>query len=76
MSVDLEKQKVNRAVWSAGKWDRVADYVAATGPKLLDSVGIEEGMRVLDVACGSGNSAIPANPVGMGEWGWSLFAVP
>ena len=61
MPVDLEKQKVNRAVWSAGKWDRVADYVAATGPKLLDSVGIEDGMRVLDIGTGSGGSvAIPA----------------
>ena len=49
MPVDAEKQAVNRAVWSAGKWDRVADYVAETGPKLLDSVGIEGGMRVLDI---------------------------
>jgi ubiquinone/menaquinone biosynthesis C-methylase UbiE len=61
MSVDLEKQAMNRAVWSAGKWDRVADYVAETGPKLLDSVGIEEGMKVLDIGTGSGGSvAIPA----------------
>ena len=61
MNVDLEKQAVNRAVWSAGKWDRVADYVAATGPKLLDSVGVEEGMRVLDIGTGSGGSvSIPA----------------
>lgn len=61
MPVDLEKQAINRAIWSAGKWDRVADYVAATGPKLLDSVGIEEGMRVLDIGTGSGGSvAIPA----------------
>ena len=61
MPVDPEKQAMNRAVWSAGKWDRVADYVAETGPKLLDSVGIEEGMRVLDIGTGSGGSvAIPA----------------
>lgn len=61
MPVDLEKQAVNRAVWSAGKWDRVADYVAETGPRLLDAVGIEEGMRVLDIGTGSGGSvAIPA----------------
>src|SRR5687768_6344441 len=59
--VDLEKQAANRAIWSAGKWDRVADYVAGTGPRLLDSVGIEEGMRVLDIGTGSGGSvAIPA----------------
>jgi ubiquinone/menaquinone biosynthesis C-methylase UbiE len=61
MAVDLDKQKVNRAVWSAGHWDRVADYVAEVGPQLLDAVGIEEGMRVLDVGTGSGGSvAIPA----------------
>ena len=61
MAVDLEKQKVNRAVWSAGHWDRVADYVAGVGPQLLDAVGIEAGMRVLDVGTGSGGSvAIPA----------------
>jgi ubiquinone/menaquinone biosynthesis C-methylase UbiE len=61
MPVDLEKQAMNRAVWSAGKWDTVADYVKETGPKLLDSVGIEEGMRVLDIGTGSGGSvAIPA----------------
>lgn len=61
MSVDLEKQAANRAIWSAGKWDRVADYVAGTGPKLLESVGVEEGMRLLDIGTGSGGSvAIPA----------------
>jgi ubiquinone/menaquinone biosynthesis C-methylase UbiE len=61
MPVDLEKQKVNRAVWSAGHWDKVADYVKNVGPGLLDDVGIEEGMRVLDVGTGSGGSvAIPA----------------
>ena len=61
MSVDLEKQEMNRALWSAGHWDRVADYVAEVGPKLLDAVGIDEGMRVLDVGTGSGGSvAIPA----------------
>ena len=61
MAVDVEKQAVNRAIWSAGKWDRVADYVAGVGPKLLDAVGIQEGMRVLDIGTGSGGSvAIPA----------------
>ena len=41
MAVDAEKQKVNRAVWSAGHWDEVADYVKQTGSELLDAVGVE-----------------------------------
>lgn len=76
MPVDLEKQAVNRAVWSAGKWDRVADYVAGTGPKLLDSVGIEEGMRVLDIGTGSGGSvAIPAAKRGADVVGSDISSV-
>jgi ubiquinone/menaquinone biosynthesis C-methylase UbiE len=76
MPVDLEKQAMNRAVWSAGKWDRVADYVAETGPKLLDSVGIEEGMRVLDIGTGSGGSvAIPAASRGADVVGSDISSV-
>lgn len=48
-------------VWSAGHWDEVADYVASVGPRLLDAVGVEPGMKLLDVGTGSGGSvAIPA----------------
>ena len=50
-----------RATWAAGQWDVVAELIAAVGPRLLDSVGIEEGMEVLDVGTGSGGTlAIPA----------------
>ena len=76
MPVDLEKQAMNRAIWSAGKWDRVADYVAETGPKLLDAVGIEEGMRVLDIGTGSGGSvAIPAAARGADVVGSDISSV-
>jgi ubiquinone/menaquinone biosynthesis C-methylase UbiE len=76
MPVDSEKQAVNRAVWSAGKWDRVADYVAGVGPKLLDSVGVEEGMRVLDIGTGSGGSvAIPAASRGAEVTGSDISSV-
>ena len=56
-----ELRERNRATWSAGEWDEVAELVREVGPRLLDRVGIEEGMDVLDVGTGSGgNVAIPA----------------
>ena len=61
MPVDPQIQEQGRRVWSAGHWDEVADYVATVGPRLLDAVGVEPGMRLLDVGTGSGGSvAIPA----------------
>jgi len=76
MAVDLEKQQANRAVWSAGEWDRVADYVAATGPKLLDAAGVKEGMKVLDIGTGSGGSvAIPAAERGADVTGSDISSV-
>src|SRR5215218_6671671 len=51
----------NRAVWTRGNWDAVADFVAPVGPRLLDAAGVVAGMDVLDVGTGSGSSvAIPA----------------
>lgn len=50
-----------RASWAAGEWDAVAELISGVGPKLLDRVGVEPGMDLLDVGTGSGgNVAIPA----------------
>ena len=52
----------NRAMWEAGDWDLVAPRIEAAGPRLLDRLGeLGDGVRLLDVGTGSGNSiAIPA----------------
>lgn len=44
-----ELKERNRAVWEAGEWDEVTDLVSDVGPRLLDRVGIDERMDVLDV---------------------------
>lgn len=59
--VDPARER-NRAVWESGDWDKVAAYIAEAGTRLLDRIGdIGPGVRLLDVATGSGGSvAIPA----------------
>ena len=55
----------HRALWASGDYPAVATQVIANlGPTLVDAVGIGAGDRVLDVAAGSGNAAIPAAEIG------------
>jgi SAM-dependent methyltransferase len=50
-----------RAMWAAGDFPRVArETVPQVGPALVAAAGVRTGQRVLDVAAGSGATAIPA----------------
>lgn len=61
MSVDPELENTHRALWALGDYATVAaDLVAPLGSLLVETVGVRSGHRVLDVAAGSGNVAIPA----------------
>jgi ubiquinone/menaquinone biosynthesis C-methylase UbiE len=54
-----------RAMWALGDYPRfAADLVSALGPELVAATGIVPGRRVLDVAAGAGNVAIPAAAAG------------
>ena len=55
-----DAQKAARATWSAGDFDSIATYIWSVGSDLIGRVGVHSGDQVLDVACGSGNAAIPA----------------
>lgn len=49
------------AMWASGDYARVADeVVGGLGAILVDTVDVRQGQRVLDVAAGTGSSAIPA----------------
>ena len=58
-----------RATWMAGDFGKIAEYSAKGAEHFVDSLGIATGMRVLDVACGTGNLAIPAARKGAQVWG-------
>jgi SAM-dependent methyltransferase len=60
-AADHELKARHRAMWASGDFPRVSrDTVAPVGPALVRAAGVQAGMRVLDVAAGAGNTAIPA----------------
>ena len=63
--MSTEAQDRARATWSAGDFDAIAQRIWEVGDDLIVSrVAVKEGERVLDVACGTGNAAIPAASAG------------
>lgn len=58
MSVQRDEFKTRqRAVWDAGEYSAIAPYIADVAELVVARAGIEPGMKVLDVACGTGNAA-------------------
>lgn len=61
MAVQLDEFKTRqRAVWGAGDYGNVSERITDVGERVVERAEIEPGMSVLDVACGTGNAAIPA----------------
>ncbi len=53
------------SVWGLGDYGAIAsNVVAPLGPELVSAIGIGPGAKVLDVAAGTGNAAIPAAAIG------------
>jgi len=48
------------ATWMTGDFGKIAQYTAGEAATFVDRLPIKSGMKVLDVACGTGNLAIPA----------------
>ena len=54
----------NKALWEKGDFTRIADTMRESGEQLVSTLGITEGMKVLDLGCGDGTTAIPAAKLG------------
>ncbi len=62
---DRELKARHRAMWALGDYETVAaELIPTLGPTLVEAAGVKAGDRVLDVAAGSGNAAIPAAMTG------------
>ena len=52
-------------MWASGDYPSMVEtFLVPLGPRLVEASGIESGMRVLDVAAGTGNASIPAARAG------------
>jgi len=54
----------NKALWEKGDFTRIAATMRASGEALVGSLGITEGLDVLDLGCGDGTTAIPEARLG------------
>ncbi len=62
---DRQLKAKHRALWASGNYAAVAaDLIPELGPRLVAASCVRSGQRVLDVAAGSGNAAIPAAATG------------
>jgi ubiquinone/menaquinone biosynthesis C-methylase UbiE len=61
VAADHALKAKHRAMWALGDYPTVvADLIPELGARLVEVSGVRRGDRVLDVAAGSGNAAIPA----------------
>jgi SAM-dependent methyltransferase len=49
----------NQALWEKGDFTRIAETMRESGEALVDTFGITKGLKVLDLGCGDGTTAIP-----------------
>ena len=54
----------NKALWEKGDFTRIAASMRESGEALVAKLGVTRGMRVLDLGCGDGTTALPEARLG------------
>jgi ubiquinone/menaquinone biosynthesis C-methylase UbiE len=50
----------NRTLWEKGDFTRIAQSMQDSGEEFVDALEIASGLKVLDLGCGDGTTALPA----------------
>jgi ubiquinone/menaquinone biosynthesis C-methylase UbiE len=64
MTANQPNPNPNKALWEKGDFTRIANSMRESGEALVKSLGIANGLKVLDLGCGDGTTAIPAAKLG------------
>ena len=54
----------NKAPWEKGDFTRIAASMRESGEALVSALGVKSGLKVLDLGCGDGTTAVPAAKLG------------
>jgi len=54
----------NKALWEKGDFTRIAESMRESGEALAKTLGITQGLKVLDLGCGDGTTALPEAKLG------------
>src|SRR5690349_1385148 len=49
----------NKALWEKGDFTRIAQSMRESGEDLVKKLGVTKGLKVLDLGCGDGTTALP-----------------
>ena len=54
----------NKALWEKGDFTRIAETMRESGEALVAKIGVTKDLKVLDLGCGDGTTAIPEAKLG------------
>jgi ubiquinone/menaquinone biosynthesis C-methylase UbiE len=54
----------NKALWEKGDFTAIAAYMRESGEAIVNSLGVTPALRVLDLGCGDGTTALPSARLG------------
>jgi SAM-dependent methyltransferase len=64
----------NKALWEKGDFTRLAATMRDSGDALIESLGVGPGLKVLDLGCGDGTTAVPSAKRGADVLGVDIAA--
>src|SRR6201994_4336067 len=64
----------NKVLWEKGDFTKIAETMRQSGSALVDQLGVTSGLKVLDLGCGDGTTAIPEARLGAEVLGVDIAA--